>query len=161
MEIKIKPSDLISRFIWDEYVRFCLPKMSKSIINEIIEKDEEFIISEKDAFVIGLLCVIYTPNVVYKFNQFVKEIIENKTIMHDRRAHLSKELLIDNIRTYKNKIPKDWKSSDIEFNIEMKKLDSIYELFIINVDNLITCNIQDTVCVRAGQVKKIVNKIIK
>jgi len=161
MEIRIKPSELISRYLWDEYVRFCIPKSEKSNIQSIIEKDEEFIISEKDAFVIGLLCVIYTPNVIYKFNQYIKELIENKSIIHERRAHLSKDLLIDNISTYKNKIPLNWTSNDIEFNMELKKLDKIYELFILNIDNLVTCTIQDTLCVRSGQVKKIVNKIIK
>jgi len=159
MKIIIKPSDLIERFIWDKYVYFCLNTKNKQEIAEIIEKNEEFQISEEQAFVIGLTCVIYTPNVVHKFKQYIKEIIEHKSFEFENRLHLNKQILIDSARAFKNKIPKNWESTDIEFNLELQKMNDLYDLFIANVNNLLTISIQEWPCVRSGQVKKIINKI--
>lgn len=159
MKIILKPSDLIERFIWDKYSHFCLQFKSKQEINEIIQKNEEFEISENDAFVIGLTCVIYTTDIIHKFKQYLKEIIEHKSFEYENRLHLNKQILINSAREFKNKIPIDWKSQDIVFNIELEKMQDLYDLFIVNVNNLVTTTVQDWPCVRSAQVKKIINKI--
>ena len=159
MKIIIKPSDLIERFIWDKYLYFCLNTKNRQEILEIVEKNEEFEISEEHAFVIGLTCVIYTSNVVHKFKQYIKEIIEHKSFEFENRLHLNKQILIDSAKAFKNKIPKNWSSVDGGFNIELQKMSDLYDLFIVNVNNLLTTSIQEWPCVRSGQVKKIINKI--
>ena len=60
MQIIVKPSDLIKRFIWDKYKHFCLDDKNTAEINVIIDEDLDFEINEEDAFVIGLTNVIYT-----------------------------------------------------------------------------------------------------
>ncbi len=168
MEIKITPKDLVERFIWDKYVYYVLDvnatKENKSFKTEtekleLLELNEEFIISEQDAFVIGLTNVIYTPNVIYKFKQYLLDVLNNRNFEVDHRLHINRQLLLDNVAAFKHKIPTNFTSSDIEFNIELNKLDLIYIEFVENVNNLITVNVQEWPCVKCGQVKKLINKI--
>lgn len=165
MEIKIKPSDLIHRFIWDKYEYFCLEEQNSVEIADIIKKNEEFIINENDAFVIGLINVIYTPEIIYKFKQFLLELLANKSFEFDDETDGKKKLFINqqiftySINSFKNKIPKNWESLDIEFNNQYHELPSKYEFFLNSLDKLQSIEIQDWPCVKCAQVKKIINKL--
>lgn len=159
MTITIRPSDLIERFVWDKYVHFCLHGVPKATVAEMVQADEEFIMKEEDAFVIGLTGVIYTNDIAYKFKQHVKELIENKSFEFEKRLHMNKQLLLDNVRAFLRKVPANYQSSDPAFNIGISGLDTLHELFRINVENLQTVTVQDWQCVRSGQVKKIINRI--
>lgn len=169
MTITLKPSDMITRFIWDKYQHFCLDDKTSTEIAQIIEDDELFTISEKDAFVIGLTNVLYTPEVVYKLKQFLLEILSNKSFDYDEdvdtdnkirsRSYINKQILIYSISSFKNKIPKNWSYNDIEFNMGLEQLPTIYDDFIEAVENLDVLSIQDWPCVKCAQVKKIINKL--
>lgn len=168
MRITITPSDLIKRFIWDKYENFCLDGKNAAEINKIIEEDKEFEISEEDAFVIGLTNVIYTPEVIYKFKQYLREILENKKFEQDKRIYINRQLLLDSIAGFKNKIPKRWTCKivvggkivdDHDFNAQLGQLPALYEAFIKNVNTLVTINVQEWPCVKYAQVKKLINKI--
>lgn len=160
MKIIIKPSDLIKRFIWDKYKHFCLYELNAVEITEIIENDKEFEISENDAFVIGLTNVIYTDEVIYKFKQYIKEILENKSHMQDTRLYIPKDIILQGINLFKLKIPKNWVNNDFEFNRQLNELNNnIYSTFIEYLDQLEITKIQDYDCVKHGQVKKIINKL--
>lgn len=159
MIIKVKPSDLISRFIWDNYDNFCLDGKTTAEINKIIEDDAEFEISEEDAFVIGLTNVIYTNEVIYKFKQFLRYVLENKHFEQDNRKYINRQLLINCIYTFKNKIPKTYVSRSNQFNDELAQLPSLYTKFVDNINNLTAIQVQDCACVKYGQVKKVINKL--
>ena len=159
MKIFIKPSDLITRFLWDKYVYFCVDGKNSADIAAVIQADAEFEISERDAFAINLTNVIYTPEVVYKFKQYLKEILENKCFEQDNRRYINKDILIDSIADFKSKIPKNWKSDDPEFNHNMAKLDPLYENFQKLISVLATINVQECMCVKYGSVKKVINKL--
>lgn len=160
MKILIKPSELIERCIWDEYVRFELKsKYSKSEISEIIIKDEEFEIKEELAFVIGLLNRIYTPYLVYKVNQSLKCDLENRSVIVDKRLQINKELLEDTAEKFLRKIPVNYKSIDPEFNENLEKLKPLIDIFIYNLNNLEITKYKDAPMVKCKQVKKLINEI--
>lgn len=160
MKILVKPSDLIKRFVWDKYEYYCMQGVSKDSIKQLIENDEEFELLEKDAFVIGFLCVIYTDQVIYKFKQFLLDNLNNKNFEHeDGRLWTNRQILTEAVQTFKNKIPTDWVSDDLEFNYQLKQLSNIYDTFITSLENLDTLIIQEWPCVKCGQVKKLINKI--
>lgn len=159
MKISIKPSDLITRFIWDKYVYFCLDGMSSADVAALVVADTEFEITENHAFVIGLTNVIYTPEVVYKFKQYLKDILENKCFEQDNRRYINKDILTDSIADFKRKIPKNWKSDDPEFNINLNRLEPLYDTFNKLINLLATINVQECMCVKYGSVKKVINKL--
>lgn len=159
MQILVRPSDLIKRFIWDKYKHFCLDEKNAAQINEIIENDLEFEISEEDAFVIGLTNVIYTSEVIYKFKQFLREVLDNKNFDLDNRLYINKQIMLDCITDFKNKIPKNWVNNDELFNDQFQKLPNIYLIYEELINNLTTIEIQEWPCIKCTQVKKVINKL--
>lgn len=159
MRITVTPSDLIKRFIWDKYEDFCLDGKNNAEINKIIEDNQEFEITEEDAFVIGLTNVIYTTEVIYKFKQFLREILDNKNFEQDNRLYINRQILLDCVYDFKKKIPKKWSCDDTVFNHELLQLPQVYEAFEKGVNNLTTINVQEWPCVKYAQVKKIINKL--
>lgn len=167
MEIKLRVSDLIERLLWDNYKTFCLADLKTEEIDKIIEADEEFIITEKDAFVIGLLNVIYTQEVVYKYKQYLREIIDNKSFLFEdvepnktiKRKYITRKILTTNAKAFLKKIPKNYESNNIVFNKQIKMLNDVNEFFINEVKLLEYQIIHDWPCVKYGQVKKIINRI--
>ena len=129
MKITVTPTDLIKRFVWDKYEYFCLDGKNTAEVNKIIDENVEFEISEEDAFVIGLTNVIFTSEVIYKFKQFLREILDNKNFEQDHRLYINRQILLDCIHDFKTKIPKRWVGDDMEFNNELAQLPAIYELF--------------------------------
>lgn len=159
---------MIKTFIWDKYQHFCLDDKTPTQINEIVKNDKEFIITEKDAFVIGLTNVLYTSEVLYKFKQYLLELLINKSFDFAEednnnkiisRPYINQQILIQSINSFKSKIPKNWASDDIKFKKELESLPLIYETFIENVKKLVSKEIQEWPCVKCAQVKKIINKL--
>jgi len=164
MEIKLRYSDLIERMVWDKYRYFILDGMTKEEVDELIQKNEEFIINEKDAYVIGLLNTLYTEEVVYKYKQHLREIIENKSFNYDDvdnkvRKYITRKILLTNANKFKNKIPSSYTSKNNEFNKQKDMLIDVNNFFIEEVKKLEYTIIQDWPCVKYGQVKKIINRI--
>lgn len=162
MKIKLKPSDLIERFVWDKYEYFILQNKTKQEITEIIENNYEFEITEKDAFVIGLLNTIYTDEVIYKFKQFLREILDNKSFKYKQeegRKYITRKILLLQAETFMNKIPNNYKSNNIKFNEQLEKIEESLNYFKEKVKQLECTIIQDWPCVKYGQVKKIINSI--
>ena len=69
MTINIKPSDIVKRGLWDTYVYYVVG--SEKDAEQLLLKDEEFILSERDAIVIGLLKVMETDNLIHRFNDYI------------------------------------------------------------------------------------------
>jgi len=78
MKITIRPSGIIKRCCWDAYVYYVLKSDKEG--QKLLEADEEFEISEKDALVMGLLKVIETDNLIHKFNGYIVEVLMNKSM---------------------------------------------------------------------------------
>lgn len=169
MKIIVKPSDLISRLVWDLYEYHILQDLSKSEISEIIEKDEEFELNEHDAFIIGLLNTVFTDELIYKYTQFLRQILALKSFKNDEpdkdgniksRSYITKQMLLTYSDKFLKKIPTDFKlNGEPKFNIELKQLNEIHELFKDSVEELDVFVVKKWDCIKSGQVKKIINKI--
>lgn len=166
MTIRIKPSDLITRFLWDTYVYFCVDKNVD--VAELIRKDEEFEISEKDAFVCGLLCVLYTDEVLYKFKQYLKEVLQNKYFSHEniisdtkieKIDYINKQVMIDAALEWSNKIPANFNITDIKFKQDFDQSIILIQEFIKQVNAVTPTVIQNFQCIKYAKIKKIINKI--
>src|ERR1035437_9040656 len=180
MKLIVKPSDLIKRFIWDKYEQFILLNLSNANIEKIIKEDKEFEISESDAFVIGLTCVIYTDKVIYKYKIYLRELLENKSFdtgnpttetneegeeetVNKVKLMINKEIAIDNAKLFLNKLPKCWDSSKESnmFNREILQISAVSEKLCQTIEKLPTSVIDGWPCVKYISVKKSINKITK
>jgi hypothetical protein len=169
MKIIVKPSDLIGRLVWDMYEYHVLQDLSKKQINELIEKNEEFELSEKDAFVIGLLNTIFTDELIYKYTQYLRQILDIKNfsnLEHDKdgspthRSYVTKQMLLTYSDNFFKKIPTDYiLVGEPKFNIQLKQLTEIHEIFKNEIEQLEVSIVKKWECVKYGQVKKIINKI--
>lgn len=105
MTIKIYPEDIIKRCCWDSYAYYVVGTEKKA--KEILEKNEEIEMSERDALVIGLLKVIETDNLIHKFNTYVTEILSNKS-MSKKDLMIRKKTFDTSIDKFLNKFPDYW-----------------------------------------------------
>ena len=67
MTINIYPEDIVKRCLWDTYVYYVIGGSDKEA-EKILKENKEIAMSEQDALVIGLLKVIETDNLIFKFN---------------------------------------------------------------------------------------------
>lgn len=109
MQIKVTPEDLIKRCCWDSYVYYILGSDKEG--QKLLESNEEFEISERDALVIGLLRVIETDNLIHKFNTHIAEFLANKTKKEEDLLLVNKKSLDSTIDKYLNKFPDYWEPS--------------------------------------------------
>ena len=180
MKLLVKPSDLIKRFIWDQYEHFCLHDISNGEIEKIIKEDKEFEISEPDAFVVGLTNVIYSDKVIYKYKIYLKDLLENKSFdagnpttetnddgeeetFHKVKMMINKELVINHAKLFFNKLPKTWDSSKESnmFNRETAQIPDLSKKLCTIIEKLPTTMIQGWPCVKYISVKKAINKVVK
>lgn len=107
MTIKIFPSDIIERCVWDSYEYYVLDKSID--VQKHIEENEEFEISEKDALVIGILKCVETDNLVHRFNQYLEHYMNNRSYKVSDIFKVRKRGLMIHITDFNKKFPKYWK----------------------------------------------------
>lgn len=105
MQIKVYPEDLIKRCVWDSYVYYVVGSDKEA--KEILERNEEMEISERDALVIGLLKTIETDNLIHKFNSYIVEILTNKSIK-EKELMIRKKTFDASVDKFLNKFPDYW-----------------------------------------------------
>lgn len=106
MEIKIYPEDLIKRCVWDSYVYYVVGSDKEA--QDILKNNEEMVISERDALVIGLLKVIETTNLIHKFNSHTTDLLANKSTTEEGVLLIRKKTLDTAIEKFLNKFPDYW-----------------------------------------------------
>jgi hypothetical protein len=116
MKISIFPDELIKRCVWDSYVYYVLQSEKEG--ERILKENQEMIINERDALIIGLLKVIETENLIHKFNTYITEILSNKSSYYSTTASKEKELLLVRQKTFDlamdkflDKFPDYWEPS--------------------------------------------------
>jgi hypothetical protein len=114
MTIKITPEDLLKRGLWDMYSNYIMPKTVNPEI--IIQENKEFEISEQDALVVGLIKVIETENLIFKFNDYISFIINNRAIKDYANLLVSKTLVYKSMDKFLLKFPDYWKPSIVWVN---------------------------------------------
>jgi radical SAM superfamily enzyme len=136
MKILVTPTDLIERCIWYEYEFYILKDLPLDERKKIVKENLEFEITEKDAFTIGLLKIIHTDNLEHKFNEFIDNILKNKSFEHsvaDTRKFINRELIINEISRFIKKFPNAyepnpfWKQKISEVEIYIEEIKSKIE----------------------------------
>jgi len=130
MIITIQPSGIIKRCLWNEYKRFCLVGKTEEEINKFIEEDKPFIITEEDSYVIGLLKVVETDNLVHRFKIYIEDILKVRSNLFDNKLYINRNVILNEVKNFKNRFPAAFKPS-FEYNLAIdelnKKIDSVYK----------------------------------
>ena len=119
MQIKITPEDIIKRGLWDFYTYYIVGSEKES--QELLKKNEEFILSEKDAIVIGLLKVMETDNLIHRFNDYLMHFLSIRSIKEKTDALIKKKALESSIEKFLGKFPDYWKPA-INYSNSLKDL---------------------------------------
>lgn len=106
MKIKIFPSDIVKRCLWDSYVYYIVG--SEKEAEKLLKEDQEFELSERDAVVIGLLKVIETDNLIHRFNDYLMHFLNNRSIKEKEMFLIKKKSLEANIDKFLDKFPDYW-----------------------------------------------------
>ncbi len=142
MQIIVTPNDIIQRCLWDKYKKFIIYEKNEDDFKKIVEENKPFSLSEEDAYVIGLLKIIETDNLVHRFNENILDILQIKSNVIDDELYINKTIITKEVSAYISKFPEYYKPP---FNYrqaidELKKYietvdKEIGELEIINVKN--------------------------
>lgn len=133
MQIKVTPEDLIRRCVWDNYVYYILGSDKEG--QKLLESNEEFEISERDALVIGLLRVIETDNLIHKFNTYITEFLTNKTKKEEELLLVNKKSFDSAVDKFLNKFPDYWEPST-RWVSSLKELVDYIDNFKSEIDQL-------------------------
>ncbi len=105
MQILIEPSDIIKRCLWLEYKRFCLKDKKEEEIKSIVLEDKPIILKEDDAFVIGLLKVVETPNLVHRFKDHFEEFLKIRSTIVNNRLYIRSNDILKDVISFKDCFP--------------------------------------------------------
>lgn len=108
MQIKITPEDIVKRGMWDYYTYYIIGSDKEA--QELLKKNEEFILSEKDAIVIGLLKVMETDNLIHRFNDYLIHFLTIRSVKEKTDALIKKKTLEAAIEKFMAKFPIYWKA---------------------------------------------------
>ena len=114
MQITINPEDLIRRCVWDNYVYYVLG--SEKEAEKILKENQPMSLTERDALIIGLLKVIESDNLIFKFNTYVVEILSNKSIKEKDYTLIRKKTFDTAIDKFLDKFPDYWEPNTIWTN---------------------------------------------
>jgi hypothetical protein len=106
MQILVTPEDLIRRCVWDNYVYYIVG--SEKEAEKLLKENSVFEISERDALVIGLLKVIETDNLIFKFNTHIVEILSNKSAKEKELLLMRKKTFDTAVDKFLDKFPDYW-----------------------------------------------------
>jgi len=164
MQILVTPEDIIKRCLWLEYKRFCLKNKSDEDIKQIIEENLLVPLKEEDAYVIGLLKVIETPNLIHRLKEHMGEVLKIKSNIFNNKLFIIKSVALKEISQFVMGFPSDFKASfEYKKGIEDLKIysDKIYS----EVDGLPTSLFQigdkTNTYISSNSVKDILNYKLK
>jgi len=121
MDILITPEDVIKRCLWSRYKKFALNKVPEEKLREIVQKNEPFVIEEDLAYVIGLLKIVETDNLVHRFNQDITHLLNVRSTISDEKVLINKSVIVKEIIEYKDRFPE-------YYNADKKYTESILDL---------------------------------
>lgn len=142
MQIIVTPNDIIQRCLWDKYKRFCLHKQNEDEIKTIVTENKPISISENDAYVVGLLKIIETDNLVHRFNEDVFEFLQIKSSIIKDDLYISKYAINKFVTGYYNKFP-DYYKPAVNYANGLFDLREYIKLIEDRIDNLETTTIKN------------------
>lgn len=103
--IMTTPHDIIKRGLWLEYKKFMLKNKKEVDIQKFVEENKPIILAENDAYVVGLLKIVETDNLIHRFNKDMEEFLQIRSTIEDKKVLIVKSVLLKEILTYKNRFP--------------------------------------------------------
>jgi hypothetical protein len=140
MQIRVFPSDLITRCVWDHYVYYVVGSDKEA--EKILKENKEFELSEREALVIGLLKVIETDNLIHKFNTYIVDFLSNKSINNNSQVLIRKKSLEISIDKFLDKFPSYWAPNALYKNSLSELVNYISE-FKLKIEKLEIHNVSD------------------
>ena len=142
MNILVTPSDIIKRCLFLEYKRFCLKDKREEEIKTIVSEDLPIMLSENDAFVIGLLKIVETPNLIHRFQVYTEEFLKIRSTIVNNRLFIRSNDILKEISNFKDCFPDyfnpsfEYKQGVDELKIFINKVyPEIEKLPITNIPN--------------------------
>jgi len=160
MKIFVTPEDIIKRCLWSKYKKYVLNDKKKSEIEKIIKENELILLSENDAYVIGLLKVIETDNLIHRFRLEIEEFVKIKSTVNKDRVIINKNSILNEIIEFKDRFPIEYQPKEYY----QKKIDEMKEyvdLIYNQIDELPFIELTFKEKEIAFVFSKDVNKIIK
>lgn len=133
MQIRVYPTDLVVRCLWDSYVYYILG--SEKNAENILKENKEFEISERDALIVGLLKVVETSNLIHKFNNHVVEFLSNKSINNSSNVLVRKKGIELSIDKFLDKFPQYWTPNQ-EYKKSLEELVEYIKDFKLKIEKL-------------------------
>jgi hypothetical protein len=119
MTIKIYPEDIVKRCLWDNYVHYVVG--SEKEAEKILRENKEMEVSERDAFIMGLLKIMETENLIHKFNSYVIELLTNKSHKEKDFLLVKKKVFDLAVDKFLDKFPDYWEPN-ILYTKSLKEL---------------------------------------
>ena len=152
MQILVTPSDLIKRCLWLGYQRYFLTApdpitgkrklKSKEQITKFIQEDKPMVLKEEDAFVIGLLKVVETSNIVHRFKDHIEEYLKIRSTIINNRLWIFKNLILKEIITFKDCFPDEY-NPPFEYKKGIEDLKKFIDNLYAGIDKIEATKIPD------------------
>jgi len=137
MQILITPDDIIRRCLYLEYKRFCLKDKTEEEIKKLIDENNPTVLKEEDAYVIGLLKVVDTPNIVHRFKEHMNEILKIKSNIFNNKLFIVKSVVLKEISSFKLRFPEGFKAP-FEYKNGIEELNLFVDKVYLEVDKIPT-----------------------
>ena len=133
MKIQILPEELIKRCLWDSYVYYVLGSDKEG--EKLLKENSEIELTEKDALIIGLLKVMETDNLIFKFNTYIVELLTNKSSKVNEYLLIRKKTMDSAVDKFLDKFPDYWTPNSFYIKA-LKDLVEYIDAFKIEVEKL-------------------------
>ena len=133
MKIQILPEELIKRCLWDSYVYYVLGSDKEG--EKILKENSEIELTEKDALIVGLLKVMETDNLIFKFNTYIVELLTNKSSKVNEYLLIRKKTMDSAVDKFLDKFPDYWTPNSFYIKA-LKDLVEYIDAFKIEVEKL-------------------------
>jgi hypothetical protein len=133
MNINIYPEDIVKRCLWDSYVYYIVG--SEKEAEKILKENKELNISERDALIIGLLKVIETDNLIFKFNNHIVELLTNRSSKVNDYSLIRKRTFDSAVDKFVDKFPDYWTPNSIYIK-SLRELVDYVDAFKMEIEKL-------------------------
>ncbi len=133
MKIQILPEELVKRCLWDSYVYYVLGSEKEG--ERILKENNEIDLSEKESLIIGLLKVIETDNLIFKFNTYIVELLTNKSSKVNEYLLIRKKTMDSAVDKFLDKFPDYWTPNSFYIKA-LKDLVEYIDTFKVEVEKL-------------------------
>lgn len=159
MQIIVTPNDIIQRCLWDKYKRFCLHDKNEDEIKNIVEANKPISLNENDAYVIGLLKIIETDNLVHRFNDDVFDFLQIKSSIIKDDLYISKYAINKFVSSYYDKFP-SYYNPNPNYKKGLSELKEYLKIIEKRIDNLETTTIKNRDKLFTYYVAKDIKKVL-